>query len=330
MDIVGRRHGKVSGEGNIMKVGYIGLGTMGAPMVGHMMAAGHALTVHDINRKAAEPFIAKGAAWADTPSELAGQSDVIFTCLPGPPEMEKIVFGKDGLLEGVKKGTTHFELTTNSLSMIKRIHAAMAERGVALLDAPVSGGPTGAKAAALALWISGDKAAYEKCKPVIDAIGNQQSYLGPDVGAGTIAKLSHNVGGYIIHALVAEVFSLGVKAGLDPVTLWQAIRNGAYNRLGTYDWATRKFLGGDVGGEPPGFALKLAHKDVSLALNMARELKVPMRLGNLALEDLVECMNRGWENKDARLIMQLQLERSGVELNVDKDRYDAAKKKAGL
>jgi 3-hydroxyisobutyrate dehydrogenase-like beta-hydroxyacid dehydrogenase len=214
--------------------------------------------------------------------------------------------------------------------MIKRMHAAMAERGVALLDAPVSGGVTGAKAATLALWISGDKAAYEKCKPVIDAIGNQQSYLGPDVGSGTIAKLSHNVGGYILHALVAEVFSLGVKAGLDPVTLWQAIRNGAYNRIGAYDWATRKFLGGDVDDEPPGFALKLAHKDVSLALNMARELKVPMRLGNLALEDLVECANRGWENKDARIMMHLQLERAGVELNVDKERYEAAKKAAGL
>lgn len=313
-----------------MKVGYIGLGTMGAPMVGHMMKAGHTLAVHDINRKAAEPFLANGARWADTPAEVARQSEIIFTCLPGPPEMEKIVFGKDGLLDGVQKGATHFELTTNSLTMIKRIHAAMAERGVTLLDAPVSGGPAGAKAATLALWISGDKAAYEKCKPVIDAIGNQQSYLGPEVGAGTIAKLSHNIGGYIIHALVAEVFSLGVKAGLDPVTLWQAIRNGAYNRLGAYDFATRKFLGGDVHDEPPGFAVKLAHKDVSLALNMARDLKVPMRLGNMALEDLVECMNRGWESKDARLMMQLQLERSGVDLKVDKARYDAARKAAGV
>lgn len=310
-----------------MKIGYIGLGTMGSPMVGHLIAAGHSLIVNDVNKAAAEPHLARGAVWATTPAEIARGAEIVFTSVPGPAEMEKIVFGANGLLEGAHAGLIHLDLTTNSLAMVKRIHAAMAEKGASMLDAPVSGGPTGAHAATLALWIGGDRSAFDKAKPVIDVIGNQARYVG-DIGAGTIAKLVHNCGGYVLHAMIAEVFSLGMKAGLDPVTLWEAIRDGSYNRIGTFDWATRKFLGGEV--DDVGFALKLAHKDVTLAVNMARELKVPMRLSQLALEELTEAMNRGWENRDARSMMLLQLERARVEMKIDRERYEALKKQFKL
>jgi 3-hydroxyisobutyrate dehydrogenase len=296
-----------------MKAGFIGLGTMGRHMAGHLLKAGHALTVHDVRREAAAPHLAAGAAWAATPREVAAASEVVFTSLPGPVEVEAVALGEQGLLAGMASGTAWFDLTTNSPALIRRLHGLFAARGVHVLDAPVSGGPRGAESRRLALWVGGDRGVFDRHRPVLDAIGDRAFWVGP-IGSGAIAKLVHNCAGYILQTALAEVITMGVKAGVDPVALWSAIRQGAQGRRRTFDGLADQFLPGRY--EPPAFALRLAHKDVTLATALGREQGVPMRLANLVLEEMTEAMNRGWAERDSRVAMLLQQERAGVEIRV--------------
>jgi 3-hydroxyisobutyrate dehydrogenase len=175
----------------------------------------------------------------------------------------------------------------------------------------------GARTRKLALWVGGDRAVFDRHKPVLDTIGDQVMYVGP-IGAGSVAKLVHNCAGYAIQAALAEVFTLGVKGGVDPLALWKAVRQGALGRRRTFDRLADQFLPGSY--EPPQFTLRLAHKDVTLATELGRELGVPMRLANLALAEMTEAMNRGWAERDSRVSMLLQNERAGVQIEVPKDK----------
>jgi 3-hydroxyisobutyrate dehydrogenase-like beta-hydroxyacid dehydrogenase len=297
-----------------MKVGFIGLGTMGAGMASNLQRAGHELIVSDVRPDAGAAHLEAGALWADTPREVAAAADVVFTSLPGPPEVEAVALGETGLLRGMRPGNVYFDLSTSSPTLIRHLHAVFAERGVHVLDAPVSGGPAGAKSGKLALWVGGNADVFEQYKPVLDAIGDQVVRVG-DVGAGLVAKLVHNSAGYMIQAALAEAFTLGVKAGVEPLALWQAVRQGAIGRQRTFDRLADHFLSANF--DPPAFALRLAHKDVSLATELGREHDVPMRVANLALDELTEALNRGWGQRDSRVAMLLQEERAGVEIQVD-------------
>jgi 3-hydroxyisobutyrate dehydrogenase len=290
---------------------------MGASMASNLQQAGYKLIVHDVRRATAEPHIAAGATWGESVAAVAKAADVVFTSLPGPPEFEAVALAETSLFSGMRKGTALFDLTTNSTSLVRRAHALYAAKGVQMLDAPVSGGPAGAKSRRLAIWVGGDRATFDKHKAVLDAIGDQARYIGP-IGAGSVAKLVHNCAGYAIQTALAEVFSLGVKGGVEPLALWEAVRTGAQGRRRTFDGLVDQFLPNVY--EPPAFALRLAHKDMSLATQLGRELGVPMRLANLALADMTEALNRGWENRDSRSPMLLQTERAGVKIEVDKGR----------
>lgn len=300
-----------------MQIGFIGLGMMGASMASNLQAAGYKLVVHDISRDAATNHIKAGASWADSPKALAAASDVVFTSLPGPPEMEAVSLGTNGLIEGMKRGAAYFDLSTNSPKLVRRVHAAFADNGFHMLDAPVSGGPTGAKSRKLAIWVGGDEAIFSKHKKELDAIGDAARYIGP-IGAGSVAKLVHNCAGYAVQTALAEVFTMGVKAGVEPLALWEAVRSGAGGRRRTFDGLVDQFLPNQY--EPAAFALKLAHKDMSLATELGREVGVPMRLANMALADMTEALNRGWDKRDSRSPMILQVERAGVKIEVDKQR----------
>src|SRR6266446_919038 len=190
-----------------MVVGFVGLGTMGSRMAANVQKAGLKLVVHDLHRQAASHHVNAGAIWADSPRALASQADVIFSSLPEPADVEAVALGPDGLIAGIRPGAAYFDLSTNSPSVVKAIHAAFAEKGAHMLDAPVSGGPAGAASRKLAIWVGGDKAAY----------------IGP-IGSATVAKLVHNMSGYAIICALAETFTLGVKAGVEPLALWQAVR----------------------------------------------------------------------------------------------------------
>jgi len=297
-----------------MQVGFIGLGTMGAHMARNLQKAGTKLVVHDARRAAAEPHIAAGAVWEDSARKVAEAVGVVFTSLPGPPEVEAVALGADGLASGLRKESAYFDLSTNSPTVVRRIYAAFAERGLHMLDAPVSGGPKGAESGKLALWVGGERAIFDRHKSLLDAMGDRTRYVGP-IGAGSVAKLVHNCAGYALQTVLGEVFTLDVKGGVDPLALFEAVRQGAQGRRRTFDGVIDQFLPNVY--DPPSFALKLAHKDVTLATALGRELGVPMRLCNMALEEMTEAMNRGWAHRDSRVAMLLQEERAGVSIQVD-------------
>ena len=300
-----------------MKVGFIGLGMMGSGMAANLQKAGHDLVVHDLRRAAAEPYLAKGAVWADSPRAVAEASEVVFTSLPGPPEVEEVALGANGILAGMSRGKAYFDLSTNSPTMVRKINAAFAERDVYMLNSPVSGGPRGARTGKLAFWVGGDEQIFNRHKAVLDTMGDKARYVGP-IGAGSVAKLVHNGAGYCIQTALAEMFTVGVKAGVEPLALWEAVRDGATGRRRTFDGLIDQFLPGKY--EPAAFALRLAHKDVTLATQLGRDFGVPMRVANLALAELSEALNRGWGNRDSRSPMLLQQERAGVEIKVDEAR----------
>ena len=292
-----------------MKIGFIGLGMMGAGMAANLQKAGHELVVHDLTRQAASSHLANGAAWADSPRAVAETCDLVFSSLPTPADVQKVGTGENGLIQGFRKGAVWFDLSTNAVDVVRSLHAAFAEAGVAFLDAPVSGGPRGANSGRLAIWVGGDKAVFEQYRSVLGAMGDQARYIGP-IGAGSIAKLVHNASSAAVNVVLAEVFTMGVKAGVEPLSLFEAIRQGASGRARMFDRLSDHFLTGSY--DPADFALRLLHKDVSLACQLAREVQVPMRLTNLALQELTEALNRGWGARDSRVGALLQQERAGI------------------
>jgi 3-hydroxyisobutyrate dehydrogenase len=304
-----------------MKVGFIGLGKMGQGMARNILKSGASLVVYDASPAATRQLTDAGAQGVASVAELARQVDVLFTSLPGPVQVEEVILGPQGVLPNMKPGLVLFDLSTSSLALNRRIHAAFQERGASMLDAPVSGGPAGAASGDLALWVGGDKQVFDKHADLLRSFGDKASYVGP-IGSGTVAKLSHNMLGYMFLGSMAEVFSVAVKAGMDPLDLWEAMRLGMVGKGSPMNMLVNQFLPGKY--EPPAFALKLAHKDVTLATTMARELGVPMRLANLTLEEMTEALARGLGEQDSRAYMKLQLERAGVSIAVDTERLQRA------
>ncbi|SAK53911.1 3-hydroxyisobutyrate dehydrogenase [Caballeronia calidae] len=295
-------------------VGFIGLGIMGGPMASNLQKAGYQVVVNDSRREAADPHVQAGAIWADTPREVASQSEVIFSCLPTITAIEAVALGDDGIIEGIRRGHVYFEMSTNSPEIVQRLHAAFASRDAYMLDAPISGGAKGAQRGRLGIFVGGDKTAFQRYKAVLKVMGDRPIHVGA-VGAGLITKLVHNCASQTTQAAIAEVFVLGVKAGAEPLALWEAIRQGSIGRRRTFDGLIDQFLPAQY--EPPQAALKIIHKDMTIATGVARALGVPMRMANLALADIQEAMNRGWTERDCRSVMLLPQERVGVQIKAD-------------
>jgi 3-hydroxyisobutyrate dehydrogenase len=306
-----------------MKIGFIGLGRMGAPMALNIAKAGAELIIWDENQDAVRSFGAASVV-AKSAADLAANSDIVFTSLPGPPQVESVVFGPAGLIEGVKRGQAYFDLSTNSLQVVRKVHQAYADRGATMFDAPVSGGPAGAASGQLAIWIGGDLDVFERSLPILCTFSDSPRRIG-DVGAGTIAKLVHNLSCYIMLDALAETFSLGAKAGVEPLALWEALYSGMMGRGSMLDMVAQKFLSGDY--QKASFALKLGYKDVALAVDLGKQVGVPMRLAAQTLEDMTEAMAKGMGDLDSHSYMDLQLQRAGVTIAVPPERVAEAKRK---
>lgn len=307
-----------------MKVGFIGLGTMGGHMAFNCRTRGKfEMVVHDLRREASLRHVEAGAVWADDIASLARECDVVLTSLPGPKEAQAV---GAVLRENMRPGCPWFDLSTNSPTVVRQLYADLKQKGIPMLDAPVSGGPAGAKSGKLALIVGGDRTVFDKYKHVLDSIGDQVFYVG-DIGAGSVAKLVHNMAGYAMQAAIAEVFTMGVKGGVDPLALFDIIRQCSLGRQRTFDRLSKQFLPNKY--DPPDFALKLAHKDCMLATELAREIGVPMRIANLALAEMTEALNRGWGDLDSRVPMVLQQERSGVKIQVPAADIEAVFKRDG-
>jgi 3-hydroxyisobutyrate dehydrogenase-like beta-hydroxyacid dehydrogenase len=205
--------------------------------------------------------------------------------------------------------------------MVRKLHQQMAAKGIQLLDAPVSGGPRGAQSGKLAIWVGGDAEVFKKYEAVLRQIGDQPYYVGP-IGAGTVAKLAHNAASFTVQAALAEIFTLGVKAGVEPLALFKALRQGATGRKRTFDRLPEHFLPGVY--DPPAFTVRLAHKDMSLAMELAAAEGVPMKVGQVALDELASAMQRGWGDRDCRVAMTLQEERAKVSVKVARERLQDA------
>src|SRR6202050_5524888 len=202
--------------------GFVGLGTMGGRMATNLQKAGFKLVVHDLHRQAASHHLNAGATWGEAPRAAANQADVIFSSLPEPADVEAVALGPDGLVAGIKPGAAYFDLSTNAPSVVKKLHAAFAAKGTHMLDAPVSGGPAGAASGKLAIWIGGEESVFKAHKAVLDAMGDKAAYIGP-IGSATVAKLVHHMSGYAFVCSAADTFAMGVKAGVEPLALWQAV-----------------------------------------------------------------------------------------------------------
>ena len=295
-----------------MKVGFVGLGNMGNPMATNLVKAGHELTVHDLRREAATNLLEMGANWADSPREVVPGNDVVFTSLPVPRDVDAVVLGENGIMESATPNTVYMDLSTNSPTAIRRIHDVCAERGVPVLDAPVSGGVYGAAAATLAVMVGGDQAIFDRMKPTLDAIGSHVVYCGP-IGNGMVCKICNNLLSMGIGVLMTEALTLGVKAGVDLAILADVIANSSGGNRRLVEKFPRFLFQGNF---EPGFATALAAKDVRLATDLGREYGIPMELSNLVDQRHVEAMFRGWGPEDSDAVSKIQEEKAGVQLRL--------------
>jgi len=304
-----------------MKIGFIGLGNMGSGMAGNILKAGYPLTVNDLKEDLVKPLVDKGAFYADSPKAVAQASDIVFTSLPGPQEVEAVALGKNGIIEGLQPGMVYIDLSSSSPTLARRIYDRFKEKGASVMDVPVSGGVTGAKSGKLTMMVGGDEDVFQKCLPVLKSFGDKITYTGK-VGCGSICKLMHNCIGYGLQTIVAECLTLGVKAGVEPMALWRVLRDGGTGQGVMFHRVMPDVvLRGHF--DPPHFALRLAFKDVALATSMGREFEVPMAMANLTLQEMMAALNRGWGDRDSRVSMLLQEERAGnIEVRIPEAQLD--------
>ena len=297
-----------------MRVGFIGLGNMGESMAGYVLKAGFSLVVHDLRRETAATLLQRGAIWAESSKDVAAQCDVVCVCVPGPPEMQAVMLGAGGVLEGVREGAVVIDHTTNAPAVVREVGAAVKARGASLLDAPLDGGREGALEGQLTLFVGGDEALLRRVKPVLDTFSRSVVWVG-ELGAGSITKLVHNALAMSIDLLLAECLTLGAKAGVAVPRLVEAFREGcivSQNMTFTKRMPATLFRG-DFAAR---FALALAYKDFRLAGDLATEHGVPTRLLDLCQMELLEAMNRGWGDQDRIKASTLQEERAGVTLRL--------------
>ncbi len=295
-----------------MNVGFIGLGKMGGPMARNLIGAGHSLTVNDINEAATAQHRELGASLADTPRAVAEASEVVFTSLPGPAEIEQVALGTEGLIHGLAKGTVYVDLSTGSPSVIRYVAERIEAGGASVIDAPVSGGVSGADKGTLAVMVGGDPEVVERVRPLLEVLGSSVVYVG-SVGAGTVAKLVHNAISMSTRIVIQEGMTLAVKAGVDPQVMLNVLRDASFGKqLVLTEHIPNVVLKGDF--DHPRFSLGLSHKDVSLALALAKEMSVPMSMAEMADEEIVRGIDRGWADRDNLVTFLLAEERAGVEV----------------
>jgi len=291
-----------------MKVGFIGTGHMGNPMARNFLKNGTELVVHDLNPEACANLLELGASWADSPRDLASQCSVVFTSLPGPRQVDEVALSEDGIFAGAAAGTIHVDLSSNSITAVRRLAAMAAQRNLGFLDAPVSGGTRGAEAATLAIMVGGDKSSFDAVLPLFEQIGKNIFHLG-DVGAGSILKLTNNLLGLGSQLLLEEVLTLGVKAGITPETMFKVWSTASSAPQAAYiprvlkrDW------------DDPFFSLELSAKDIGLCLEAARDLQVPMGVGNAIGQTFTRALVRGYGNKHWFATLKVIEEDAGVDV----------------
>ena len=293
-----------------MRIGFIGLGVMGKPMANNLLKAGHSLVVcKHIDPRPVNELVVAGAQEVASPRQVAEMSDVVITMLPDSAEVEEVVLGENGLLKGTRTGTVIIDMSSIAPSTSRRLAAEAEKRGVEMLDAPVSGGEVGAIQGTLAIMVGGREATFSKCLDILQAMGKSIVRVG-DSGAGQVVKLVNQIIVALNIAALSEAFVLGVKAGVDPLITYQAIRTG-FAGSNVLDAKIPTILERNF---KPGFKIRLHHKDLKNALETARELKVPLPMTSLMQQVLCALINEGKGEADHSGIVNFSERLANIEV----------------
>ena len=284
-----------------MKVGFIGLGVMGNHMAANIQKKGYKLTVFDVNKVVLEEFKSRGAETAQSPAEVARNSEVIFTSLPNSDIVKNVIQGEGGVLEGAAQGSIIVDLSSITPKAIQDVYKEALKKQVEVLDAPVSGGSAGALAGTLTIMVGGKKEALDKVRPLLECVGKTIHHVG-DVGAGDTLKLVNNLLLRINMAATAEALVLGAKAGLDPEVMFDVISQSSGN---SYALKAKypNFIA--KGNFDPGFAIDLQYKDLELAISTAKSLEMPLLLGNVTQQLYEVARSEGLGKKDISSVINL-------------------------
>jgi len=283
-----------------MIIGWIGLGNIGNVMAANLIQEGYHLIVHDLEYKAAEKMIAAGAEWADTPQALANKADTIITSLPGPPQVKAVMESEQGVFAGIRTGSTWIDMSTTDAEEVERLGRIAAEKGVSVLEAPLTGGVTLARAGGITMLVGGEKDVFESQLPMLQKIGGKVLLMGP-LGSASIVKVITNLLalGHLIMA--GEAFMLGNQAGIDPKALLEGIQASSGNSYTIEKEIPLVYNGSyDVG-----FSMALACKDLGLTMKHARKYGVPLELGALVEQIFVRAKRQYGETANSTQAVKL-------------------------
>jgi len=284
-----------------MKVGFIGVGNMGGPMCRNIIRnTNHQVTVFDLNPAAMAACTALGAAAGSSTAELAATSDVIFTSLPMPRHVEDVTLGEHGIAANARPGSVLVDLSTNSPATAKRVYAGMTAKGIAMLEAPVSGGVPRATDGTIVIMVGGDPAVFEAQLPLLKSFSKEVIHVG-EIGMGSVAKLCNNMLAFCNAAAASEALMLGALAGIDLHKLYDVICNASGNS-DAFRGLGRKAFARDF---KPGFALDLAHKDLRLALEMQDELGLPGMIAPQVMNLMRLARAKGWGVDDSSSVLRV-------------------------
>jgi len=295
-----------------MKIGFIGLGTMGGPMARNLIRKGHALVVSDMQPAAVAALVEAGATTAASPREIAAQSEIVVTMLPDAPDVERVALGPDGIVAGLAKGALYIDMSTIDPATTRKVGAAVALTGATMIDSPVGKTADAAVAGTLTLMVGGSADAVARARPVLDCMGTDFFHCG-ELGAGQTMKLINNLLATAVSEASIEALVTGTKSGLTLDTMLSVLRTTmAWNNALAIAMPKRP-LAGDFS---PGFMMKLAHKDCRLALQMVEGLGVTAPVGRAAFASLEEGLQRGLADLDVGALLKLREEPVGVQVRL--------------
>jgi 3-hydroxyisobutyrate dehydrogenase len=283
------------------RLGYVGLGNLGAHLAASLVRAGHQVTVTDLDRTRAEALLAAGATWADDPATVAAASDAVYTCLPSPAAIDAVVTGERGVLAGLRAGTTWIDNSTNDRHETLRLAERAGAAGVRMLEAPVTGGVHKAAAGEITVLVGGDEALFHEHEAELHALGDPVLYMGP-LGSAAVIKVITNMLAFVHLVAAGEALMLAKRAGLDLAQSFEAIRNSSGNSF-VHETESQLVLNGSYN---IGFTMDLACKDLGFATQMGRQLGVPLDVAGLVEQTFVRARSQyggsAWSTQVVKLL----------------------------
>ncbi|HEY2920225.1 MAG TPA: NAD(P)-dependent oxidoreductase [Candidatus Binatia bacterium] len=294
-------------------IGFVGLGTIGGAIARNIRQAGYPMMVHDVRPQAIQPLVDGGSQRAGSAAEVARHCRVVFTSLPGPPEVEEVALGLNGLLQRIHEGSLYVDLSSSNPDLIRRIGAEFRTRGAQVMDAPLIVGKDGIAKKSAAVLASGAYEAHEDVKRLLGTFADTVVYVG-DLGTGTVIKLAHNLVRRGIGLAIGEGIVLGAKVGVDPQLLWDCMRWGLDVQLHQLAKTFSETVFKGNYETPASFNIALSRKDVGLATELGRQHNVPMPIAALVEQIMVQAVGRGWSEQSTASLFRLQEEAAGIEV----------------